>query len=146
MLGYRESRLTKIALGVFFVVVIGYALFEAQGIIFGPSITVTSETVQTSQSLISIKGHAERITSLLMNGKSIPVTEEGVFDEPYLLAPGLNPITLDATDRYGRSRRKIIQIVYTPPEGSAAQWAATTTIPAASSTTAEASTSLPMAQ
>lgn len=114
MFPYRDSRLTKMALGVFFVLVIGYALFEAQGIIFGPRITVTSEISQTSQSFVSIEGHAERITALTMNGKPIPVTEEGVFDEPYLLARGLNRIILDATDRYGRSNREIVQIVYTP--------------------------------
>ena len=46
-----------------------------------------------------------------MNGRPISVTEDGAFDEPYLLSPGLNRIMLDATDRYGRKTQKIVQVV-----------------------------------
>jgi hypothetical protein len=144
MLPYRDSRLTKIALGIFFVIVLGYAYFEARGILYGPSINVSTEITQSDTAFVSIKGQAERITALSMNGKAIPVTEEGVFDEPYLLAPGLNRITLDATDRYGRSRKKVIQIVYTQGESSSS---ATTTPPQGSEPTATSSSSSePMAQ
>ncbi len=130
MLPYRDSRLTKAAIGIFFVIVLGYAYFEARGILYGPKINVTSDIQEVHEPFVSIKGHADRIASLSMNGKPISVTEAGVFDEPYLLAPGLNRIVLDAADKYGRSRQKVIQIVYTPS-------AATTTIeiPAEASST-----------
>ena len=44
------------------------------------------------------------------------VTEEGAFEEPYVLAPGYNRIVLDAKDKYGRSRSRAIEIVYTPSQ------------------------------
>jgi len=114
MLPYRDSRLTYIALGIFFLIVIGYAYYEARGLLFGPSITVSSGITEVREPFIVIKGRADRIASLSMNGKTIPVTEEGVFEEPYLLSPGYNRIVLDAADKYGRSRRQAIEIVYTP--------------------------------
>jgi hypothetical protein len=138
MLPYRDSRLTRIALVVFFVLVLAYAYFEARGFLFGPTIDVPSSVTEVHDPLVHISGKAERISSLAMNGKQIAVTVDGSFDEPYLLAQGLNRIVLDATDKYGRSRRQVIEIVYTPI-------AASSTSAAATSTPAEASTT-PVAQ
>lgn len=138
MLPYRDSRLTYIALGVFFLIVIGYAYYEARGLLFGPSITVSSNSTEVHEPFILIKGQADRIASLSMNGKTIPVTEDGAFEEPYLLSPGYNRIVLDASDKYGRSRRQAIEIVYTPPATSEATTSQTTATTSASSTPAVA--------
>jgi len=129
MLPYRDSRITQLALALFFVLLIGYGYFEARGLLFGPSITVTSQVTEVHQPFILIKGHADRISSLSMNGKAIQVTESGDFSEPYLLAPGDNRIVLDASDKYGRSRTETIEIVYTPETspGPTTTVAATTT-------------------
>src|SRR3990167_5254127 len=138
MLPYRDSRLTYIALGVFFLIVLGYAYYEARGLLFGPSITVSSSVTEVREPFIMIRGQADRISSLSMNGKTIPVTEDGAFEEPYLLSAGYNRIVLDASDKYGRTRRQAIEIVYTPPatsEATSSQTAATTS---ASSTPAVA--------
>lgn len=118
MLPYRDSTITKVALLVFFLLVLGYAYFEAQGFLFGPAITVNSPVTEVHDPFITIRGRADRISSLAMNGKQIAVTEDGNFSEPYLLAEGLNRIVLDASDKYGRSRRQVIEIVYTPLGGS----------------------------
>lgn len=130
MLPYRDSRLTKIILVAFFVLVLGYAFFEAQGILFGPSIEVPQEITEVHEELITIKGKAERISSLSMNGKEIQVTESGEFEEPYLLASGLNRIVLDAEDKYGRRTQEVIEIVYVADaEPTVQEPVATTTVP-----------------
>ena len=112
MLPYRDSRITKIALAIFFIVIIAYAYFEARGILFGPRIDVASGVQEVHEPFVHVKGTADRIASLSMNGNPISVTEDGAFDQPYLLSPGLNRIILDAKDKYGRSKQSIIQIVY----------------------------------
>ncbi|OGG49944.1 hypothetical protein A2763_00285 [Candidatus Kaiserbacteria bacterium RIFCSPHIGHO2_01_FULL_54_36] len=116
MLPYRDSRLTYVALGIFFLIVLGYAYYEAQGLLFGPKISVTSQVSEVHDPYVLIKGRADRIASLSMNGKMISVTESGAFEEPYLLAPGYNRIVLDAQDKYGRKRSRSIEIVYTSSE------------------------------
>ncbi len=121
MLPYRDSRLTYIALGVFFLIVVGYAYYEAQGVLFGPSIKVTSQVSEVQEPFVMIRGQAERIASLSMNGKPISVTEEGIFEEPYLLAPGYNRIVLEAKDKYGRRRSAEIEIIYTPSFAKASE-------------------------
>ncbi len=127
MLPYRDSRLTYIALGIFFLIVLGYAYYEARGLLYGPSITVTSSVTEVHDPFVTIKGQADRIAGLSMNGKTVPVTENGAFEEPYLLSIGYNRIVLDATDKYGRSRRQAIEIVYTPVSGAKPATAAAST-------------------
>lgn len=115
MLPYRDSTLTRIALIAFFVLVLGYGYFEARGFLLGPSIDAGPAMTVVQDPFIHIKGQAERIASLSMNGKAITVTEDGSFDEPYLLAEGLNRIVFDAKDAYGRGSQRVIQVVYEPP-------------------------------
>ncbi len=119
MLPYRDARLATLALGAFFVLVLGYALFEARTMLIGPSIAVPTEAIETSEPLVTIAGHARRISALFMNGAEVAVTEEGAFEEPYVLAEGLNRIVLDAQDRYGRHAQKVLEVVYSPPHADA---------------------------
>lgn len=143
MLPYRDSRLTYIALGIFFLLVLGYAYFEARGLLFGPSISVTSKVTEVHDPFITIKGQADRISSLSMNGKTISVSESGAFEEPYLLARGYNRIVLDARDKYGRSRQQAIEVIYTPSSAKASEGGPS---PATSVATSTASSTAPVAQ
>lgn len=120
MLPYRDSQLTRIALGVFFIIVILYAYYEARGLLYGPSINVPSQITVVHDPFISVSGTAERISQLTMNGKPLSVTEAGAFKEPYLLAEGYNRIVLEAKDKYGRTRESVLEINYTPATTSMA--------------------------
>lgn len=114
MLPY-SNRLSRIALIIFFLIVAGYTIFEAQAILLGPRIVIDNATnMVLHQQFVKIQGMAIHITSLTMNGAEIPVTEAGVFDEPYLLALGENRITLVAKDRYGNTTTKIVTLYYMP--------------------------------
>lgn len=112
MLPYRDSRLTYIALGIFFLAIGIYAYYESRGLLFGPTITVGSAVTEVHEPLVYVEGKSERISSLLLNGRPISVTEKGEFNEPYLLTPGYNRIVLDARDKYGHSSRKVVEIIY----------------------------------
>lgn len=114
MLPYRDGRITKIILALFFVLVALYAYYEARGILFGPSINVPNEAAVVHDRFITVRGKAARIAQLTMNGKPVTVTEDGAFEEPYLLNDGYNRIVLRAEDRYGRTRESIIEVMYEP--------------------------------
>ena len=114
MLPYSDSRFTKIALVIFFLCIVVYAFYESRGLLFGPTIAVSSEVTTVYDPFVNIEGQANRITALSMNGKDISVTEDGTFSEPYLLAAGGNHIFLKAKDSYGRTTTRVINIVYVP--------------------------------
>ncbi|MBM3261624.1 hypothetical protein FJY93_04390 [Candidatus Kaiserbacteria bacterium] len=140
MLPYRDSRLTKIALSLFFVAVVLYGYFEVHGLLFGPRINIDARVVTSKDQYVLIGGHVERIDELSVNGAPIPVTIDGVFEVPYLLAPGNNQIIFDARDSYGNSTSQMVEIVYIPPTPSAAS-STPTTIPSDMGDTAPSSDS-----
>ena len=115
MLPYRDSGIIKVILVLFFILVALYAYYEARGLLFGPSIEVPKEAAVVHDRFITIRGIAERISGLAMNGRPVTVTEDGKFEEPYLLNDGYNRIVLRAVDRYGRTRESVIEVMYEPP-------------------------------
>ena len=114
MLPYRDSRIIRIGIVVFFVLAMLYAYYETRGLLYGPEIKVPSSVMEAHEPVIVIRGSAERIAQLEMNGKAVPVTEDGAFNEPYVLSVGYNRIVLEARDKYGRTRERTIEILYTP--------------------------------
>ncbi len=96
---------------------------------------------------VHIQGAATHIAVLSLNGKQIAVTETGLFDEPYLLAPGTNHIVLDAKDKYGNTAQRIMQVVYIPPktEHTPVGASATSTASGLASTTPTSSSTDPLA-
>lgn len=117
MLPYSNNRIAAVLILLFFIAVAAYAYFEAQGILYGPEIQIATPenapiTVDTE--LVHVRGAAKNITELLLNGNPVYVTESGVFDEALLLSEGYNREVLEARDRFGRTTKKVLEIVYTP--------------------------------
>lgn len=115
MLPYH-SHFSTVLVGLFFVLVLGYAYFEARGALYGPRIILPPEAQLVHDPFITIRGKAERITELRMNGSPVAVTEDGIFEEPHLLAEGYNRIVFEASDRYNNKSTEIIEIIYEPLE------------------------------
>src|SRR3989344_3017165 len=118
MLPYRDSRITRIVLVVFFILIAAYAYYEGSGLLWGPAIEIENRVMEVSEPFITIEGNARRVATLSMNGKPIAITEDGTFSEGYVLAPGYNRITLSARDRFGKSTERAIEILYTPSTNS----------------------------
>ena len=140
---YRDSRLIIGGLILFFVIVLGYAYYEARGVLYGPVIIISPRVFEASDSFIKISGTAERIASLTMNGKPITVTEDGSFDEPYVLVPGYNRIMLEAKDKYGKTATRAIEIVYDPNASAAASSTPSGTVSSFPAISAATTTSSP---
>ena len=147
MVGYNppmlpyNSWVSRIAFGLFFVFLIGYGYFEVRALLYGPQITVPDVVEPVHESFVRIQGMALHIASLTMNGRPISVTESGEFNEPYLLAPGTNRITLDAKDKYGNATRKIMQVVYVPLKSTTPPRTKATSTPSTATTSATSSSS-----
>jgi hypothetical protein len=92
-----------------------YALFQARFLIAGPQITLNDnlDVVQTERT-ITIRGNAENIVKITLNGLPISTNEDGVFTESLVLESGYTIMTLHAEDRYGRETSLARSFVYTP--------------------------------
>lgn len=134
MPSYPESSVVRIFLLVFFAILVVYAYFEARGILWGPTIQISSNISTVTTPYIDIKGTTTHIAELTLNGQSVPVTESGAFDIPFALSPGYNRLELDAKDKYGKTAERVIQIILATPIAAATSSATSTPANTATST------------
>ena len=95
--------------------IIAYAIWRSLNYARGPVIEIFQPTNGSSiaSSTVVINGRADRVNSLKLNGDTISVDEKGNFSQTLIVFPGLNIITLDASDQFGRSTRTELQLVGT---------------------------------
>ncbi|MDA8596989.1 hypothetical protein N9L26_01490 [Candidatus Pacebacteria bacterium] len=104
---------TGIVLGA--LLLTAYVVFQARVFIAGPQVSLTSDlnTIQTDRQ-ITMKGLAENITEISINGREIVTDEAGNFSESIVLENGYTIVRIDAYDRYGRQTTLTREFVYTP--------------------------------
>lgn len=110
----RLGRSLRIFGGILLAIIIaGYSVFQFQDLWRGPTISITNprygETI--SSPLTEIRGSAERIAFLYLNGRQIYTNPKGQFRETLLLSPGHNIITLSAEDKFGRTTQKQVELI-----------------------------------
>ncbi|TSC61250.1 MAG: Xre-like protein DNA-binding protein [Parcubacteria group bacterium Gr01-1014_107] len=109
-----KSTIKTLGLTLAILTVVGYAFFEARGVIAGPIIEVTEPKNGKSfhESLITIKGYTRNISFISLNDNPITVDEEGNFIEKLLLSPGYNIIKLKVVDRFGREKVSFLELLF----------------------------------
>jgi len=109
-------RILRIASAtIVIVVIVAYAIWRSLNYARGPAITI-SEPVNGSSattSTLTIKGHVDRVNNLVMNGSPISIDEQGNFIQSIIVFPGTNKITFVASDQFGRSESRELDIVGT---------------------------------
>jgi hypothetical protein len=113
---YEDGKLIlkTLVITVFVLIILGYSIFQAQKIIHGPEIIVTSpisgSTIQESS--IEITGTTKNISEISLDDRPIFIDESGKFSEKLMLYPGYNIIKLKAQDKFGAKTEKNIELVY----------------------------------
>ena len=100
-------------LGLVFILLISYALFEARALIWGPYIKINQPQngATLSGPLVVVEGESSNISWISLNGRQIFTDEKGGWSEKLLVSPGLSIMTLRARDRFGRETEEEIQVV-----------------------------------
>jgi len=104
----RYSLIAFIAL-----IIIGYSYLKLKDYISGPDITLVwpPNGASLATPLVTIKGKAERITQIYLNGRKIFTDEKGNFSEPVLMAKGYNVFEVKAEDKFGRKAIEKLEVV-----------------------------------
>ena len=103
-----SSRIRLLAKIVIIAVLVGgfsfFGLFKAWDYLAGPKISIESpkDGETFSSSYIEVKGTAENVSLLSLDGRQIYAGQDGVFKENLLLAKGYNIIELSAKDKFNR--------------------------------------------
>jgi hypothetical protein len=111
----NAKKIVKIAgLTVFFILIIGYALFVSKDIILGvkiKNVNLTDDAVVT-ESVLKITGTAKNAINLTLDGREISVDQQGNFDETVALLLGYNIINIRAQDKFGYVDEKNYKIIF----------------------------------
>jgi hypothetical protein len=111
-------KLGGIALACGFI--IGYSLFQAHSLMEGPVVHVSVPS-RSANDVADISGIARNIAYITFNGKQIFTDTDGNFNQKFVLSPGYNVVTVAATDKFGRTSQKTVELVYkesTGPNGN----------------------------
>jgi len=116
VVSFRNNIITLLGIVAFSIPLFTYVCFESYAVFMGPRIALESlhEITTVSNSLLVIRGSAENIATLSLNGSAIATTPEGTFAESVLMAPGHNTVVLTATDKAGNRKDQALTIMYRP--------------------------------
>ena len=95
------------------VLIISYAIARSMAYAKGPKIDLTAPTngAVISSPTVDIVGMIERAHNLTINGGAVSIDEQGNFKQTLVVFPGINKLTLRATDQFDRNTETDIVIV-----------------------------------
>ncbi len=110
-----HSHLLKYVFVILFILILGYAYFEARNVLYGPEIKLDfNNTLTVHDQKINIAGTVRNVAKLTIEGKEAMIDENNMFSRTILLTKGLNHLTLEAQDKFGKTKKQEINVIYTP--------------------------------
>jgi hypothetical protein len=107
------SILRIIALTILAIIIVGYSFFQAQKILAGPVIEISTPQngATYNSTLIEIDGQAKNVAYMDLDDRQMFTDKNGNFSEKLLLSPGYNVVKLDAWDKFGKQTEKKLELV-----------------------------------
>lgn len=92
---------------------LSYGFFQARFFIMGPQLTLESPAPHsvTASTTVTVRGSAENIVDITLNGLPIDTDTHGVFTYDVPIPLGYSILTLSAHDRFGREARVMREII-----------------------------------
>lgn len=110
----KQGSFFKTTISVLIVlIIVAYTIFNTRLIIRGPEIELYDvyDGQIIEEDLIEIKGKAENISYISLNGRQIYIDENLEFKETLLLTNNINNIEIYARDRFGKETTKKIKLI-----------------------------------
>lgn len=107
----------------------GYAFYTMKNLMEGPVITVTTprDGEAVEQAVIAVSGTTKNISKIALNGRPIPIDEDGGFREDVAVPLGYAILSLAGEDRFGKKTEVSLTLVResaSPEETTASSTAA----------------------
>ncbi len=91
----------------------GYVLFQSQNILRGPVVHIDEplDGATLFYDVVDVKGRAENVAYIYLNGRQIYIDNYGYFNEKLIAPPGYSIIELLAQDKFGRKSQKLLHLI-----------------------------------
>lgn len=135
---FTRKLIIKILTILGILIVAGYSFFALKDVVRGPHIDVATPQsgYSTTTPMIGISGSVFRGNLFFINNATTTIDLEGNFSEQLLLSSGYNIITLEARDRYGRTKSEAIEMILVPKVSSSTSTSTDAVVPATATSTA----------
>jgi len=112
-----QKILKIVGIIIFFSLVLLYVGYRVAPLLRGPIITITypPSGIAVDEPMLEVTGITKKTTKLTMNSREITIDDEGKFIDRLLLVPGYNILVVDATDKFGKSRQRVLEVIFTRP-------------------------------
>ncbi|MDP3726125.1 MAG: hypothetical protein Q8R36_02920 [bacterium] len=109
-----SSGIKIIGPAIVVLIILLYAYARVESFARGPEIIITfpSNGLTVLEPLLFVEGVIKSASHITLNGRQIYTNETGELNERILLAEGYNVIELGASDRFGRTTKKNLEIMY----------------------------------
>ncbi len=107
-------RISLIA--ILFLGILGYAYYRSKDAIFGITITASvADGATLDKPLLTITGNAVHASKFTIDDRELLLDKDGNYTDTLLLQEGYTILELEASDRFGRTKTKVLHL-YTKPE------------------------------
>ena len=91
----------------------GYLGLQIKKIIDPPTLSLFSPIngMITADANLEIKGQTDKEVKVMINGKEIKNSEQGIFDETLSLSPGVNTLVISAEKKHGKTTTETRYVV-----------------------------------
>lgn len=102
---------------IFVVIIVGYGIWRSRDLLFGINISVAgiSDGMTTTESIVSFGGVANHASEITVDGRIVPLAQDGTWTDTISLLAGYNVVTIAAKDKFGRTISNEYRIYYSAP-------------------------------
>jgi hypothetical protein len=92
----------------------GYGIWSSRDLIFGIKLSVVGITdgMTVATPVIEFSGTAVHADTITIDGRIVPLSQKGDWNDSIALLSGHNTVTISATDKFQRTISKHYQIYY----------------------------------
>lgn len=110
--------LGRVSFLVFFVLIGIFAYSKMDFLLHGVDVSASINQSDNTR-IVEVKGNAKNANHLTLNGREIFIDKDGSFSEPLALLPGLSVVTINAEDKFGKTKEKKFEVIYEENTGVA---------------------------
>ncbi len=113
-----KKELRQWALVVFFILALGYGIWQARDLLFGIRLSVSGirDGSSVTENTLTLSGVAHHAVFAEIDGNIVSVAQDGSWQKTIALLPGLNTVRVRAGDKFGKTVSKEFTIFYKAPE------------------------------
>lgn len=99
---------------LFFIILVSYGVWRSRDLLFGIRMSVAGITdgMTAHDPILTFSGDARHANSVTVDGRTVPLAQDGSWQDTIALQAGVNIVTVTAKDKFNRTIKKEYSVYY----------------------------------